>query len=356
MSRLTAWLLTLVILCGSLVVWRVRRRVPAPESPSAVMLLSESRSAQRSLAVQGTQETLFFDAQGAPVETRAELLLAPPGRVRLRYLEEPLAGVTIWDDTDKSYRYDPNSKELCITASAATAGALQQADLDDNYRCTTAGIVQVARRPAIRLVLRPRQGSGPWRTCYLDQQHRLILATEDFEPSGKLLRSVRFTSVRFLDQDEAPRDSDFVPPEGWIRDYGRARRGETASRFSPSRLAHLVGFSIREPSFLPPGFRLTGGYPVPCGCPGHHQAARLEYSDGLQTVSLFECAHPLCATSDNCLSPQGDSLISAAHHYRRGGTPVSLLAVGSLPQSTLHAIARSVESERPIPRPFEPDL
>ena len=135
-----------------------------------------------------------------------------------------------------------------------------------------------------------------------------------------------------------PPAADFHPSDELIRKYGQARPGDTASRFDPKRLSQLVEFPIREPKWLPSGYSFRGAYPTPCSCSQRHQAARLEYSDGLHAITLFECAHPRCTSKGNCFTAKGSS--SPMSFHLEDGV-ARYLAIGDASRQELERITRS---------------
>ena len=78
-------------------------------------------------------------------------------------------------------------------------------------------------------------------------------------------------------------------------------------------------------------------YLAPCFCGRRHQSARLEYSDGLQSITLFQCGHPDCSSADNCFGP-GPNDASVRH---KGTDGYWYRAVGDAPRSELERMVKS---------------
>lgn len=349
------WLTAGAVAIGSAAVWRLRS-APRPASrPDASELVERAWQARTQTSLAGVQETRFREAGGECVTTVAEILMAPPGKVRLRYRGEPLAGLTVWDDGDKSYRYDPVGRDLTISAGSRSGGGHESLPALNNYDCVWMGVVRLAGRDAVQVELRPQHG-GTRRSLCLDAETHFILSSEDYDVQGRLMRSTRFRSVDFLTGERVPGDAEFQPPATLVAALGKARPGESCSSFQPAELAKLVGFAVRQPRWKPSGFRLTGAYPVPCACPSKHQAVRLEFSDGIQTLSLFECGHPRCNGHGACLTRGGVSSLSANYLVQSTSPSVSLLAVGALPREQLLRLARSVEQRGSTRSLLEPGL
>jgi len=338
MGRSLPWLAAALCALAGVCLWYYR--VAASTGPkSAAKIVQEAWGPGRLVALEGEQIIRMPGASGQPVEVQARVLTSRQGLLRIEYLTAPLKGVTIWDDGERTYRYNPDARRLTVSQKRSTAAdeAAQELQLLQNYTMRIVGEDVVAGQDALGVELRPKSASDRWKRVWIDRDRSVILVSEDLNRKGQVLRSTRYTQVRYLPPDQEPQPERFRPPENLIRQFATARPGDSSSRFTPAQLVKLVGFPIREPKWLPPGYRLEGAYQTPCGCDPHHQAVRLEYRDGLNAISFFQCGHPTCRSNTNCFAPDGNARMAVP--YEQNG--VSYLAVGDVPRADLERLIHS---------------
>src|SRR5205823_4336588 len=114
----------------------------------------------------------------------------------------------------------------------------------------------------------------------------VILASTDYGPDSQTLRSTRFEQV---DLDVPTDPKAFQPPMDLVVRYGAPKVADNFPGYQPEELARVVGFPVRLPTHLPPGYEWEVGFPYPCEC--QRQAARLQFTNGLDTLVVFECDH-----------------------------------------------------------------
>ena len=288
----------------------------------------------RRVPLRGLQLVTVPEAGNEPVQ--ASVVTSGEGDLRIEYLTPPLRGAKVWDDGERTYRYNPKRERLTV---ALRRGSGEDVDnqLLQNYDAKIVGREQVAGRRTIALELRPRSRSGRWTRIWVDPETWVILAQEDLRGEDQLLRRTRFTKVEYLKPGEQPAPSEFTPPRELIEKYGTARPGDTADRFTPEQLSRQLGFQVRVPKQLPRGYTFQGAYPTPCPTKGSHQAARLEFSDGLNTLTLFECGESGCPATDNGFETNGDAALA----YSKAINGVGYLAVGDAPVEDLKRLVES---------------
>ncbi len=112
---------------------------------------------------------------------------------------------------------------------------------------------------------------------------------------------------------------------------------------SREQLAREVGFKMKTPSYVPGGYRLDGYrlYECPCGC--GHKSAYVRYTDGLECISIFQCAAgSACMEEAKCPT-------HAVKCFVRGQTSVmtdkdvSAVVIGNLKPEELQKITESLE-------------
>jgi outer membrane lipoprotein-sorting protein len=308
---------------------------PAASTESADQLVGRAWTDGRKVPLEGEQELRLGDGK----TYRARVRTSQDGQVRIEYLNHALAGVTIWDDGRRVYRYHPRRETL--TSSEVHRSADQEAgreqQLTRNYRIEKAGVEAVAGKAATVVELRPRSGGSLLRKLWIDPERAVILRTETRGPGSTLVSSSRYLRVEYLDAGAGTAIPEFSPPPALIAKLGARRNPEGSTPRTPAELSKSVRFRIREPAWLPPGYALVGAFRTTCACRHPHAAARLEYTDGLGAVSLFECASEACSSTRNCFAADADSPVVASD-FQKG---MYFLAVGDAPRAELQRLIRS---------------
>lgn len=335
MTRTASWLLVAVVLFAAAGIWILRAtRVTAAQHRTIEEMVRRGWTESRLVALEGVQDIQV--EQGKPL--RAKILTSRTGGLRIEYLSEPLKGVTLWENAERTYRYHPGESRLTVEKRTVSPDeeAGREVQFLRNYTIRQVGMEQVAGRATVVADLRPRSGKGGWKRVWLDRETAVILRSDAHDSEGEVLRSTRFVSVRYLTPSEEPGDAAFAPPEELRRRHETASESDS-QRLAPAELGRRAGFRVRVPSWLPRGYTLTGAYETPCPCSTPHPAVRLEFSDGLNTLSLFECGSPRCRSTRNCFAD--DNAAPIAVRAEQGG--VYYLAVGDLSRADLDRLIRS---------------
>ena len=94
-----------------------------------------------------------------------------------------------------------------------------------------------------------------------------------------------------------------------------------------------------------PGLRKLPRHPKTFGGP-LKQAARLQFTDGLNTIVLVECGHK-CSPSSQCVIPHGSTHLVA----RLDAPNLALAATGDVSPAELMKMLRSTASATPVAYP-----
>jgi negative regulator of sigma E activity len=336
MSRKAAILIAVIVVAvgaGSVAYLR-SRPASRPAARDGMQFVSWAMHACFGLDRVG-QQTTTVAAGNKRVTSRVEVAYRRPGMTRLRYLDGPLLGVQVWEDLDRVYRYVPEKDRLEVTlAQASEPDKLEQRLqlMRQNYTAEIEGEDLVAGRPAHRIALRPRHPGNPWKRLWIDRESYLMLGSEDYDAHDHLLRSTRFVSLSLRTEPE----STFRPKLALLK---KATWNPSAddTPLSAERVAHRVGFEVLLPKYLPPGYRLLGSYVDQCQCGSGEPTARTQYTDGLNTISLFQCGHP-CAHGGTCWTSGAPEGVAA--RLARGAD--NFMVVGELDKSELQKMIRSV--------------
>ena len=210
-----------------------------------------------------------------------------------------------------------------------------------NYTAVRRGFESFDGRDSIDVALVNNYTKRTTMLVRIDRQTKLVLDKQLFGGDGSLVAETRFEQVRYGVDVPA---SDFAIPSDYPvvhgPDFG-------APSDDPKGVTARAGFDARNPTFLPDGFS-----PV--------QASILEikgvrtlhllYSDGLQTVSLFENIKQ-SALDMSGLHPQSATIAGHNAQYAEQGPtilmtwrsgPLSYALVGELRLDELEKIASSI--------------
>lgn len=315
--------------------FRAGRSSPGAE-PDTESLVRRAWVDSKLVALEGDQEIQVEDGR----VLRAHVLTSRQGDLRIEYRSAPLAGITVWETPTRTYRYSPRSQRLTVTERLAspTEDAGRELQLIRNYAVHRSGEEEVAGRTAIRVDLRPRSGKGTWKQIWIDRETAVILRSDAQTARGRIVRSTRFTQVRYLPAGSEPDAAAFMPGPALMKQLVRDS-GSAIERLDLPELNRRAGFAVRLPAQLPRGYTLSGAYETSCPCRTPHSAARLEFTDGLNTLSLFQCGSPRCTSAENCFAAGGEA--PQAVRAERDG--IYFLAVGDLPRAELDQLIRSAK-------------
>ncbi len=261
------------------------------------------------------------------------------GMTRYEYRSPELRGLVLIDKGDTLIRLDPATRTATVETvhrSPATVDLVLK-----NYRAEISGQEQLLGRQTDVITLKPQQRSGPTRKLWIDRATGVVLRTEQYNSSGKMVSRSFYSSV---DWKASPPDSLFTVPDGWKQVVAPM---QTERHWEKEDLSRRLGFTIREPGYVPPGFVLDGFHLVIR--PNAQPSAHIRYVDGLNSISIFEHRCPpgrgrgfqwgrRMGRRGNCeffTSNEGNVLVKEV-----GG--IRLIVVGDLPEGELQKVIDSL--------------
>lgn len=277
------------------------------------------------------------------VELKALVAKRPPNMRRIHYITEPLSGVTVWQDKGRTYRYEPKGKQLEIydkSQHRPGRSVEERALVLRNYRPRLEGMDTVADRPAYRIFLAPRRPGDPSKRLWIDQQTYLKLGSEDYDSDNHVLRETHFQEIDF----DALDPEGFRPPAYILSAAHRTYSDEAHSR-SVAEVSEAIGFRIRLPHYVPAGYVFDGAYSIACECGCEKPAAQVRWSNGLNTISMFQCGDP-CEHGGACP-------FTARPHPVKSQIIIdgqSFLFIGETAAENLERMARSLRPAATRPR------
>ncbi len=244
------------------------------EQPSAFDVLRKMARA-RAISYIATAETIRLKPQ---TSSATATIYFKAGRRRVVYGDRFAPALVLLDDGKSVYRLLPRWRiavRMPIVSQKLNFDLLRK-----NYELRLLPSEQVAGRDCYVLAAQPKHRSNPMRKVWVDKIHFVVLKDELLDPDGTPIRIFVVRSINFnANVDE----SLFSVPSGWQVTNAPYR---PVADLSLDEAEKIAGFKIRLPQFVPEGYQLSSVGVTYCqhGTPIVH----LQYSDGLNTISVFE--------------------------------------------------------------------
>jgi len=259
---------------------------------AAVLLALASASAcgaatseERLRAAQAAEDRLTFRARlntatftGDASVSSEVVTYRKPGHCRLEYQSPALKGLVMIESGDRIIRLNAGQKTAYVGCVRREAGRLDL--LLKNYTVTNEKTEPLVGRQADVLSVSRVQFGHPSKKIWVDRETNLILRSEYYSSDGKLASLTVCTDIEWNPPLD---DSLFEIPAGWKQ---IVLEDDSASRWDRERLTKEAGFTLKEPSYLPPGY-VFDGFKV-CRCGSGITSVQMRYTDGLNSFSVFE--------------------------------------------------------------------
>lgn len=280
---------------------------------SAIDIARRAQDADKLVSYRGTK-AVCVTVNGKTACSLIKIIHARPDLTRKEYFSPcACSGMIVIVHESDTWKYDSRARRWerirSIPLKTARPGVF------DNYNIQLVGSEKVAGRDAYVIKAVPRHTGDPLHKIWVDKKSYLTLRTQVQTATGVPLSSSKFTSIAVEPGDISA--SAFAVP-------GRAQR------VSPPA---SVDFAVRRPSYLPKGYKLVGMAKaiVAARCCAH-----LQYSNGVDTISLFERRSDQPSTV-----PRMPNKVTTMMTWVRGGVLFTL--VGDIPRAELQKIAASIK-------------
>jgi outer membrane lipoprotein-sorting protein len=331
------WIGLLLVPLGVLAVWGIRT---ASNARQAEAIVRRALDAEKRIGYVSLQVSRFRVGERL-VESQALVARRPPNMRRIHYITPPrLSGVTLWQNAGRTYRYEPKGQELEIydrNQHRRAVDGTEEALVLRNFQPRLEGEERIAGRLAYRIRLVPRHRGDAWKRLWIDRQSFLRLGTEVYDGNDRLVRATRFQEVDIEPHDTL--DPDMFRPTPYVLSVTRHTYSDEEQGKSVEQVSRAVGFPIRLPRVVPQGYVFDGAYTYPCECGCEKPAAQVRWSNGLNTISMFQCGPP-CGTGAACLATASGRPASV----RMVIGSQSVLFVGETERANLTKMAQSLKS------------
>ena len=225
---------------------------------------------------------------------------------RMEYLTGPCAKSVIIDDGKSITRLDPSSKTAYILSNSKPDTSLEP--LLANYQPIIIGSSSIDGRICYIINLRPKYKGNPSKKLWIDSKTYIPVRTERYNSDGSLTMSTEYTKVDF---SAKPSPSLFTRPHGW-------KLIKLASNINDLRMGNVrsaLGFMPVKSRYIPKGYSFDG-YCV-CEMCVKPRCVGLGYSNGLNTISIFQCKGN-CACTGPGLGHDLNKVQNRSVHCRSG--------------------------------------
>lgn len=239
----------------------------AAHGVTAVDVVRKAQSACARVSYRGTKSVCVM-IDGRQVCSQMQVMHLKPDMTRTRYSSpKVVSGVTLLERGCKCWKYSPTRKtwEQLSSTDRLPARCAPEAVLS-NYSLSLAPSQKILGRDAYVVVAKPKRAGESVVRLWIDKQCYLALKTQVEKPSGEIVSTTSFTEIAVNPKDIRP--SDFAAPVD-----------------AKQVAAERPDFSVTKPKYLPKGYRMVGQC---CENVGGHPCVHLQYSNGVNTLSLFE--------------------------------------------------------------------
>jgi len=285
--------------------------------------LMNMKAAACSYVATGTTKTLY---RRKMVSMKFRFFHQQPNKCRIEYLSYPLKGVVVGSDGKQVWRLDPAiGREVAMEASGCTDPESRLDLLAQNYRMELTRGGRVAGFGTYTINVRDKSGRVQKR-LQVNRKAFIILQSEDFS-DGKLKAQSKFDTLKYVENPA----SLFEKPSGMMCTQG------TGKTMSVGELSKAVGFLVKQPKYVPAGFKMEGYrlYQCPCGC--GHKSAYLRYTNGMSSISVFETKKDSgCSMKGSCKAFGSCQMTTTSADGK------SFIVIGDLDPKELSKIADSL--------------
>ncbi|UCH35716.1 MAG: hypothetical protein JSV65_05025 [Armatimonadota bacterium] len=290
--------------------------VAAQAAPTGEQLLRHSKEAERNHSYRGARISRMYFPKYTVTAT-SHVIHRRPDTTRIEYLAPaPLSGTIMLQIGQDRWRRHPREGGWRRAAEAPDSDALNL--LMRNYILRVGQGAEVAQRECLLLVVAPRHDGNPSKRMWIDRATGLVLRTELLNWKQENISTSAFREIE-IDPDLSDHSALLTPPK--------------PPQAPPAPVA--LGFQPIHPQYVPSGYEFIGTSTTAIG---GYPAAHLRYTDGLNTISLFQAPAKAFAQE----TPFGATELSFTQviTWRRGNMAYALM--GDVNPAELRRMADSV--------------
>jgi len=305
--------------------------------PERILYLS--LEAQFQVNIEGIMETQVY-RQKRNYTIRAKVVYQKPDFSYILYLAPPMVkGKKILDNGKLRIEYIPGMNDFKISASLNSSLARKRREkglnlIFANHTISQSPDEEIAGRGVYVISLLPQYSGNPGLKRWIDKETFLPLKQERRSSEGKLTFSSQFVEIHFnkkLSREElndipkSVKDKGFRPLYRVIGDI--------------EELKEISRFPLSFPKYLPSGYSFQEGVLLNGG-----QRVALTYTNGLETIVLFQSPPMNVKTEDSRQVPFGGALlmIGAKTEFWTGEGKTFVL-IADISEEEFNKIKESIE-------------
>jgi outer membrane lipoprotein-sorting protein len=277
-------------------------------------VVRKAQAANAHVSYRGTKIARVV-AGGRAVSSQMQITHLKPDMTRTQYYSpKMLAGVIVVQRGANVWKYVPRQRAWERLHSAASGPP--DGDLDvalSNYSVRLIGSEKAVGRDAYIVLATPKRAGESVLRLWIDKQSYLTLRTQVEKPSGGVTSSSSFSSIT-------------VNPSGILP---LAFAVTTKEKAAPK--VGALDFRVAKPKYLPKGYKPVG---QTRGKVSGHLCVHLQFSNGVNTISLFERR-----SKGDAKAPKVPGRLTSVLTWTRHEMLFTL--IGDLPRNELQKIADS---------------
>jgi negative regulator of sigma E activity len=333
-------LLASLIIAALAIGWVTTRVVPTISDASRIVVEAANAENTRTYVADVRTFTMY---RGKGVTSYSRVYHTPTAE-RVEYFTGPLSGCTTITRGGKSV-FVRHGRPAAITKTASPISpSYRLALLLKNYRVTRAEDWAEPNRACYVVVLAPKRGNGHDRKLWIDKKTHIVLRNDDRVRDSYFTHGY-LTSSSLLQDVSYPKT---IPARLLALPVAMDRQ-PASEQMSCDKLSKQLKVKISLPKRMADGYVFDSSCLYRCRCNCGHQSAQLIYTNGMDSISVFETASLAHCGGKKCDLKGGLGTGDCAlNSSRQDGVAVvrakdkMVVVVGDLGGSELMRIARSI--------------
>lgn len=327
-------ILASVVIAAMVMVWAKTRVVPSFSDASRMVIAAANADNTQMYTAHVTTSVHYGDTM---VKSLSRVYHTPQAE-RIDYIKGPLEGCTSIRRGGTTVLLKHGHAIWVTKTAPAISQSLRLALLLSNYRAARTEDSSEPGRPCDVVVLIPRKGDGHSRKLWIDKKTHITLINNDWLPDQ---RTISHSSMVLEEVQVVPDRLLKIP----------ALRGilPASEPMDCNKLSNHLRIKVSLPKYVTDGYVLDGSCLYRCACNCGHESAHLTFTNGMDTISVFETGSLANCGAKKCdlKGGLGSGDCAVRDGVREGVAVVRarnkiVITVGDVGGSELMRIARSV--------------
>lgn len=273
-------------------------------------LLIKACGQDQRLSYSGVKETKVYQ-NGKTITTRFKISHIKPDKTRIVYIfPKNMAGTEIVKIEGKVYQRMSGSDYWVETSQEDDCFA---SNMLTSFKLSSSGLTSIANNKAIQIVAKSNSMPNLNKQFFIDTDNQAIIKTVSLI-DGKIISTTQYLTIDFSPKLSA---NEITKISGRVIKLSDSKH---------------ISFVVMKPTYLPHGFKYIG---VSRMVIDGHECAHSRFSDGLNTLSLFQHKG-----NDSAIT-RTNTTLKAPVIWKKAG--FSFVLIGDIPASELKKISTSVK-------------